>query len=299
MRIVQYRDRNPRDPRIAEATGAIRRYFEASDHDYRFVENDEPVADDADVAIVWGSFDPESPPAVKNTARRREIKAAQERGGGALIVVEVGFIHRHAYYSVGLNDLTGFGCYSLTARTDGPRHPVPRPRPLRAARADSPVLLAGQIPHDTQIRLGGAEKYVRWLEDAARQIRRASPRRIVFKPHPKLAEKHALNGEAWSRRNGVALDRGFDVSEAWAVVAYNSNVLLEALIAGVPCFCCSSGSVVHDLCNRDLGDIERPAFPSDQQRTEALNRLTWCQWTAGELEAGLPFEIALGKLLRK
>lgn len=293
MKIVHYQDRNTNDVRINEATLAVKSFFENSNYDYTYVDLNSPIICDADVAIMWGSFDPNSPPRVKNTFRRRDIKKAQQKNNGLLIEIEVGFIKRHEYYSIGFDDITGFGNYRFIADSPTPRITLPNILPLRKPNSDSPIVIAGQIPHDTQIRLGGSDNYIKWLKDIIHRIKGLTKRDIVFKPHPKLNKSHVLNKPSWSLQQGIKLDQFYDISKAWVVVTYNSNISLESLIAGIPCFCESRGSVVYDICNHDINEVENPWFPTYDEIHNVLSRITWYQWTKEEIQSGTPFKFML------
>lgn len=74
------------------------------------------------------------------------------------------------------------------------------------------------------------------------------------------------------------------LKEAWALVTYNSNSAVEALIAGVPVFC-TGPTAAAPLALKDLAKIEDPFYPKNRQEWAAT--LANNQWTMKEINDGL------------
>ena len=75
-----------------------------------------------------------------------------------------------------------------------------------------------------------------------------------------------------------------DLHGAWAVVVYNSNCAVDALIAGVPIVVrCPWASTIH-MGIHDLAAIESPIYPDNRQ--PFLYALAERQWTLNEIAAG-------------
>eukprot|EP00873_Tetraselmis_striata_P043880 jgi/Tetstr1/464144/TSEL_008949.t1 len=292
MKVAVYEDRNAfKNARAAEALLAAKHYFDRNGFDCDFIKTNSFRLVDADIAVIWGYFDPASPPGTKKTHQRRAVSAHQKRRGKMLLVVEGGFIDRAVNYSLGMNDITNNGEYLFRIV----KTPNVLLQPLRPAGDALPILFAGQVPWDTAIRLGGKQNYIEWAENTARALRERSNRPVHFKPHPNLllrGKKSPLKTKAWCKLHHMKLvtDRTVDLRKYHAVVAYNSTILLEAIIAGVPCFAHDKGSVVYDLCNKNLDDIESPWFPDDEARSHRILELVNCQFTVEELRSGEPFQ---------
>lgn len=77
-----------------------------------------------------------------------------------------------------------------------------------------------------------------------------------------------------------------DLEDCWAVVAYTSNVALEAVMAGVPAFVLGPAAAAH-LGRTDLTRIEDPARPTQEERWEAALSLAAQQWTLDEMACGV------------
>ena len=74
---------------------------------------------------------------------------------------------------------------------------------------------------------------------------------------------------------------------AWAVVAHDSNIAVDAIIAGVPVFV--TGETPARLMGRaDAADIEQPLYPDN--RREWLATLAANQWTLDEFMSGRAWE---------
>ncbi|HNT88271.1 MAG TPA: hypothetical protein PKL84_10445, partial [Candidatus Hydrogenedentes bacterium] len=80
-----------------------------------------------------------------------------------------------------------------------------------------------------------------------------------------------------------------ELGNAWAVVTYDSNAALEAMIAGVPVF--TLGQSMIDACaNKDLSKIESPLRPDRQQ---LMHWIAYTQYNPDEFKAGLPCKILI------
>nr|WRJ69876.1 hypothetical protein TetV2_00431 [Oceanusvirus sp.] len=299
VKVALYEDRNMTDPRIAEGVGAAREYFESlaanAAIDFVYVPFDpdkfEPVRD-ADWAVLWGTCDSESKHK-KGIQRRAQVVRFHRAAGHGTVCIEVGFLDRGRHYSIGLNDICGYGDYSPNVPTD---HPLPRiPIDVRKRRAEptsaeSPVLLCGQVPYDVQIR---KIDYMSWLDSTLSGIRKhANGRPVVFRPHPKLKPRHREQMLEWAARRKVKVSEGGDASRdidaAFCVVAYNSNALLEAVMRRVPIVCLGPGSVVDSLSNKSLKNIRNLRMPCFDEIWSRVAEVTHYQWTADEIRKGRP-----------
>jgi len=107
-----------------------------------------------------------------------------------------------------------------------------------------------------------------------------------------LQNKAGLNvrlSTTWRDRTvyegGKGLQQDFD--NAYAVVAYNSNSLVESTLAGIPSFPLSDESVVWDISNR-IENLENPNLDID--RTQWLYNAGYMIWTAKEMNEGVAWD---------
>ena len=91
--------------------------------------------------------------------------------------------------------------------------------------------------------------------------------------------------KTWNKRTvyegGVGLQEEFN--NAYAVVAYNSNVLIESTCDGIPTFPMSNESVVWDISNR-IENLENPNLDID--RSQWLYDAGYMIWNMNEINNG-------------
>lgn len=137
---------------------------------------------------------------------------------------------------------------------------------------------------------------------------------LVCPPIPEYCKAWSFNGSEWQDKTINALKqatrRPIEISykwsdprgkpddkplaerlqDCWAVVTHDSNVAIDALIAGVPVFMTGKHPAVA-LGRRHMAQIEEPARPDN--RLAFLAMLAANQWTLEEFAAGVP-QKALG-----
>ena len=251
-------------------------------------------------AIVYGAGTPNGEP---HHVYNHRLHLAFRENGVLAVVLEMGYVDRRRYFSVGLNDIAGYGDYRMNLPT--PRRP-PRIRvccqPRKRSDPDRFVLFCAQCPDDAQIR---TPDYMGFVQKTLAEIRRNTRRRVVFRPHPRLdVGRHPRWADpAWVRGlRGVEVSGNAriedDFARAHCVVAYNSNSLLDALVAGLPVF--SFAPCMADRCsNKDLRNVDDPFFPSPAELDELLSDVTWSQWTLSEIAAGAPLRFMEDALRQK
>jgi hypothetical protein len=76
-----------------------------------------------------------------------------------------------------------------------------------------------------------------------------------------------------------------DLRDAWAVVTHSSACAMHALMAGVPAFV-AGDTAWASLTLRDPVNIERPLYPSADERYHVAGVLAANQWTLDEIAQG-------------
>jgi hypothetical protein len=89
-----------------------------------------------------------------------------------------------------------------------------------------------------------------------------------------------------STGNADEVDFSKFLSNAHAVINYNSNPAIESVLAGVPVFVDTS-SLCWPVGNPIGSDIENPKTPD---RTGWLNEISYCEWFVDEIEKGEPWQ---------
>ena len=146
--------------------------------------------------------------------------------------------------------------------------------------------MCGQKPADVAV---GALNTQLWAKQTIARLQEFTNRAIIYRPHPEDPLGHRQIGIPHDdTRRSIAES----LTDAFAVVAYNSNALTDATIAGVPTFALGPGSMVHKITNTDLTLIDNPrTFDREQWAYD----LAWRQFTMQEMRSGLLWEYAIEK----
>lgn len=223
------------------------------------------------------------------------IQDYRERGVQT-VVLDMGYVRRGGIVAARADPASvywsaGFG--GLNGHADFHNHLMPGNRweklrnPLHPWRkSGAHILLCGQKPSDAAV---GDMNPRQWAERALVQLKELTPRPVVYRPHPEDPSPRGVKGAEYSR--GKSIEE--DLTDCWAAVAYNSNSLVDAVIAGVPVFALGEGSMVEAVANKDLEVIDSPVMLDRQQWA---HNLAYCQWNGPELEEGLAWRhLVLGE----
>ena len=207
---------------------------------------------------------------------RGEIIRQQRNNKLDVVILETGYINRgdgeNHHYAVGLNGLNGRADFrNSNSPPDRAELLGICPRPFRTGRN---VILCGQVPWDASV---DHTDHICWLARTADMLAGLTERPVIFRPHP-LADLPPFKGMGYSK---APLKE--DLFDAHAVVTFNSNSAVEALLEGVPVFAEDEGSMVWNVCNRHLKDID---YPTKHYRAQWFNDLAYAQWTIPEIAEG-------------
>lgn len=257
MRVDFFLSGNPVHDRVIKAL------FEGCPEEKRLITD--WTYEDPDIAVVFGVYKSKVPLSFP----RGEVIRKQRQRNKDVVVLETGYINRgdgeNHHYACGLNGLNG--------RADFKNKNMPDDRlsllnlkvsPWRASGKH--VLLCGQVPWDASVE---GTDHIQWLKDTYEALKLATWRPVVYRPHPDI-EKPAVPLEA-------VLDG------SWAVVTYNSNSAVDALIKGIPVFAFDEGSMAYSVSNKDLSLISEPRL---FDRVQWLSDLAYSQWTPDEMREG-------------
>ncbi|MGB0361254.1 MAG: hypothetical protein ACPGEF_07600 [Endozoicomonas sp.] len=238
-----------------------------------------------DIAIIFGATSQLHP----DTHLRQYItEIHKEELGKALIVMEVGFVERSNYYSVGFNKHIGWGDYKNRNMPDD-RWKLLRDKgvvmhPWR--NNGEHILVCAQIPNDTSIQYSMVKNHSRWCYEVVASIRQHTGRPIIFRYHPLSLVKGKL---PFVLPEGCTVSSNKNIKEdfknCWAVSTFNSTSGVDAVLAGIPVFIGCDGSMVDQIANHDVSNIEQPELPC---RKQWANDIAYTQWTLDEIRDGLP-----------
>jgi hypothetical protein len=154
-------------------------------------------------------------------------------------------------------------------------------RPIQPWRTTGEeILVAGMS--DRAARVWGLGDATEHAASMIAEVRKYTDRPITYRPKPSWGGAVPIPGTRFS--NGT-LDLQKDLARAWAVVTYRSNVAIDALIAGVPCFVLGDNPACV-MSHNDLSRIEDPLRLSDPARLQFCADLAYCQFSLRELRSG-------------
>jgi len=142
------------------------------------------------------------------------------------------------------------------------------------------------------------QSYDKWIEHTVNLIKQYTDRPIVIRPHPKgikkinlekFVDRHVSISKNWKSESefegGAGLQK--DLENCYAVIGYNSNVLVESVCEGIPTFPLSVESVVWDISHR-IENIENPNLNID--RTQWFYDAGYMLWSMDEINNGAAWE---------
>jgi hypothetical protein len=236
--------------------------------------------DSADVAVIWSQL------WAGRMAPNQQVWNQYRDSGRNVIILEVGAIARGVTWRVLLNGQQEF----LTVGNDSSRAERLNLQVAPWKRNGTQIVIACQRADSNQ--WAGQPSLQEWLDITIGQIKQYSRKQIIIRPHPRYPLSYNAYGAEIVRGFKVAGtydDYNFDeaLSNAWAVVNWNSNPGVQSVIAGVPAFVGGS-SLAAMVGNTSLAMIERPYRPD---RTQWINDLAWTEWTVEEITQGLPISL--------
>lgn len=230
---------------------------------------------ECDVAVVFGVGKKNVPVSYA----RGEIIRRHEEAGKDVIVIEKGYVKRDDYYAVGLNGLNGRADFANEGM-NADRWEALGISLQPWSQIGKHILLCGQVPSDASVQ---NIDIVGWCTSMVYEMSLITNMPILYRPHPLAIEQSPLILGTRTSKNGSLEE---DLKDAAAVVTYNSNAAVEAVIAGVPAFAFDEGSMAWPVANRSIDNLGSPLRPL---RLQWAWDLAYAQWTLDEMAVGLPW----------
>ena len=287
--VVLYQDRNYKiNSRIKNGINAIKHYFEKNkNYKFNFVEYNNFKLVKADYAIMWNIYTNSK----NNTIYRKKIRDYQKENKDKLIIIELGFIKRKYYYSMGYNSISNFGSY--------PKFPDNNIRLKKLNlkydfkidykhNSDKHILFCLQLINDSQV---SNINYNDWVYNTLKRIRLYTKRKIFVRRHP-LDISRNFKSSNFNKISNVEVSYKSleeDLTNCHCVVAYNSTVLLDAVIKSVPILAGHKSSIVYEIAENMIENIEDLKKFKEKQIFECFKKISYKQWTKKEIMKGLPF----------
>src|SRR5688500_13377281 len=261
MSVRVYLSGDPVHDRVVES------FFEGCPNDSELVRGwkYEP----SDIAVIFGVYKSRVP----KSFPRGQVFQRQREKNLDVIVLETGYINRgdgeHHHYAAGFNGLNGRADFkNVGMPSDGAEKLGVK---LKQYRDGSKVLLCGQVPWDASVE---GTDHLLWLKASVERLKAYSSIEVVFRPHPLARNAYKPLGIPVS-----TAPLSEDLKDAHAVVTFNSNSGVEALIDGIPVFAGDHGSMCWQVANKSLIQIDVPNRPP---REQWLNELCYCHCTLSE-----------------
>lgn len=198
--------------------------------------------------------------------------------GHEVLVMERGYAgNRFAWTSLGWNGLNGRAEFCLKpppSRERWDRHFAPLIKPWKTG--GDCIVVMGQVPGDMACR---NVSMMAWAARSMKQLKAMTELPVYFRSHPRysagaLDPKPAFKG-----------DLNDALTRAAAVITWNSNSGVDAVLAGVPTVAMDVGSMVYGVAAHEL--TPAPPRPDRDWWTAAL---AWCQWSDEEIVSGQAWE---------
>lgn len=208
--------------------------------------------------------------------------------GRDVLVLERGYLgDRFRYTSMAWNGLNGHATFPHYMPDDGVRFRSMGVtlEPWRGI-AGKYVLLAGQVPGDMSVR---GVNLVPWYTHTARLAAARFGLPVVFRPHPGALARGIKQSVPGCRTDNGTLAEA--LADAAAVVTWNSNTAVEAMLAGIWTVCHDPGAMAWPVAARALDDTCHPEL-----RHTWAYALAFKQWTVEEIKSGEALEAVVEEL---
>lgn len=299
--IVLYEDRRFNDIKISIGMKTINDFFvNNNNYIYTFVKYSEFRLVKADYAITWNVYSKFK----RNTFYRKRVENFQTLNNNKLIIIELGFIKRNQYFSLGFNGIADFGYYpTIPTNLDRLNKLNINIKELNYNNhRKKHILFCTQVPWDSQVQF---IDYQKWVVEKIKKIKKYTNRKVLLRKHPKHRKKVNIFSSSFFEKNGIKINISNnntlknDFKNCYCVIAYNSTVLVDAILNGIPIIAGSSSSVVYDLATKDISKIKNLSKYTKEDIINCLSKISYKQWSANEILSGLPFEYLLNSKVKK
>lgn len=223
----------------------------------------EAAVADADLVVAWGW---------------RNGLIARQAGKRVLVMERAYFRDRFHWFSLGFDGLNGQAWFPDPQDGGGRWREhfdglFDDPRP---AGSGSYAVILGQVPGDAAL-LGAPLS--NWYRNAANMVRHRMGVPAVIRPHPGDKSAEGKREHFGFRVIDGTLDEV--LADAAAVIAWNSNSLTDAALAGVPLVAGDRGAMTWPIAGDAI------AGPRLGDREPWAHRAAFAQWLPDEIASGL------------
>jgi hypothetical protein len=147
------------------------------------------------------------------------------------------------------------------------------------------ILVMGQVPGDESLQ---GRDLLSWYAEAAKTAQKVYKKPVLFRPHPEAIRKGYKQKIADIENCFLPLRDSLKF--AHAVVTFNSNSAVDAVIQGVPAIVFDKGTMAWDVAGKQIG---QRIWPCRQRWAAAL---AWKQWSMDEIATGFALTHHIGRI---
>ena len=211
------------------------------------------------------------------------VGSVLRHAGADVLVMERGYLgDRFKWTSLCWNGLNGHGTFPPSPDDGGERFRTHHGHLMKPWREGGEyVLLVGQVPGDASLK---GRDLRPWYAECARRAAKRFGMPVMFRAHPLAHRRGGVFVVPGTKMQHGSLGEAF--AGAAAVISYNSNTTVEAVLAGIPTVCIDRGSMAFEMCSHD---IDAPLVRPDRERW--AHDLAWKQWTIDEIRSGAALRV--------
>ena len=235
-----------------------------------------------DMAVVFGVKKKNMP----ISYARGHVIDEQNKHKLPVIVLEKGYVNRHAYYAAGYGGLNGHAYFVNEGSPSDRWKALKTPLQNYKMNPNGHYLVCGQVPTDASVQHIDINQ---WTAEKCKYLQNNYDNKVVFRPHP-LAQDRTLIIPGVTNSTGALAN---DLEGCKAVITFNSNAGVEALIAGIPVYAEDRMSMVYNVAMNQINMVKAPIISN---RTQWSYDLAYAQWTVKEMSHGMPWLHLIRKL---
>jgi|19_taG_2_1085344.scaffolds.fasta_scaffold17007_2 hypothetical protein len=221
--------------------------------------------------------------------RGRLIREIWKEHTGRKLIVELGFVKRRTYYSVGWDGMNGNADF-MNDNSPSDRWDELEVEFNNLSGGDN-IVVIGQIVDDAKVQHINFNK---WCSEMIESVKFYG--NVVYRPSPYDTTGMFANTFVGDGCNFVSSDVPISCNKSFkeelmdtkVCVIFNSTCGIESIIEGIPVFAFSEDSMVYGLANHNINMIDDPYFPTMEVRKQWAYNLAYAQWTKDEISMGLP-----------
>ena len=292
MKIVIYQDRNLKEKRIQKSLMTIYKSLKENfkDHHIIYIEYSNFKLVKCDYAIMWNVYCK-----FKNDTFYRKNKRFSKENNNKTLIVELGFINRDIYYSFGFDNISNFGYYPEFPNND---NRLKLNLDIKELNYDvnptKHILFCSQVPWDTQVQ---NLDYTKWVINTLKELKKYTNRKIILRKHPKHKVRPGYDyfDKNFLLKNELHAEISFnnlkdDLKNCYCVIAFNSTVLVDSILEGIPILSGDKSSIIYDLSTKKVSNIENLDRFKKEDIFKVISKLCYKQWTIEEFKTGEPFK---------